>query len=446
MVAVREDVAESAEPGAWRRRVDGVLPRSAGAGRLPGYLAASVGAVGFQLFTPAGLTHLNHVWAEDGARFLVDALREPLAANLVAPYGGYLHTVPRLVAELVSVLPLSWAAVAIAIAVALLRTGVALLVFAASGGYLRAVPVRIGLAALVIVLPAGNSETLGNLANLHWFLLYGAFWAVLWRPASLGLNVLAAAVVLLAGLSSPLVFLLAPLALLRLALPAWRERLSALAFGVALVGQVVAVLLGTRAPYSNDAVDPVQVLLASLLRGPVVAFTGSEQVARVYPRFGNWPVLAAVVLALVPIALAVVRGDGTRRFLAWLGAGYGGLIIVIVLVANWSVALQVQQPGVVLAAQRYSVAPCLFLLTAVAAGLDLAHRHRATVVTSRVIVGVVLSVSIGLHMWTGAGRLNGVPWGTSVTEARQQCTNGEPEARLVHEPAGWFFVVPCDVI
>ncbi|HEV8561758.1 MAG TPA: hypothetical protein VGR06_36010 [Actinophytocola sp.] len=314
MVAVREDVAESAEPGAWRRRVDGVLPRSAGAGRLPGYLAASVGAVGFQLFTPAGLTHLNHVWAEDGARFLVDALREPLAANLVAPYGGYLHTVPRLVAELVSVLPLSWAAVAIAIAVALLRTGVALLVFAASGGYLRAVPVRIGLAALVIVLPAGNSETLGNLANLHWFLLYGAFWAVLWRPASLGLNVLAAAVVLLAGLSSPLVFLLAPLALLRLALPAWRERLSALAFGVALVGQVVAVLLGTRAPYSNDAVDPVQVLLASLLRGPVVAFTGSEQVARVYPRFGNWPVLAAVVLALVPIALAVVRGDGTRRF------------------------------------------------------------------------------------------------------------------------------------
>jgi hypothetical protein len=443
MVAVREDVAELPEP---RRRLDVVLPRSAGSGRLPGYLAAAVGAVGFQLCTPAGLTHLNHVWAEDGARFLVDALRKPLGANLVAPYGGYLHTVPRLVAELVSVLPLSWAAVGIAVAVALLRTGVALLVFAASGGYLRSLPVRVGLAALVIVLPAGNSETLGNLANLHWFLLYGAFWAVLWRPASLGLNVLAAAVVLLAGLSSPLVFLLAPLALLRLVLPSWRERLSGLAFAVSLAGQAVAVLFGARVPYSNDAVDPVQVLLASLLRVPVVAFTGSEQVARVYPRFGNWPVLAAVLLALVPVALAVVRGDGAHRFLAWIGAGYAGLIIVIVLVANWSVALQVQQPGVVLAAQRYSVAPCLFLLTAVAAGLDPAHRHRAMVVASRVVVGVVLLVSIGLHMWTGAGRLTGVPWTTSVTEARQRCADGAPDATLVHEPAGWFFVVPCGVI
>lgn len=84
---------------------------------------ASVAAVGFQLLTPAGQTHLNHVWAEDGALFLRDSLTRPFGSNLAAPYGGYLHVVPRLIAELMSVLPLTWAPIVVAVLVALLRAG-----------------------------------------------------------------------------------------------------------------------------------------------------------------------------------------------------------------------------------------------------------------------------------------------------------------------------------
>jgi hypothetical protein len=402
--------------------------------------------MGFLLFMPAGLTRLNHVWAEDGARFLVDGIRRPFGANLLAPYDGYLHVVPRLVAELMSVLPLGWAPVGFAVFTALVRSAIAILVFAASGGYLRSVPVRFALAALMVVLPAGNSEALGNLANLHWFLLYGAFWALLWRPASVRMNVVATLVVLLAAVSSPLVFLLAPVALPRLALPAWRDRLSGIALGAGAVAQGVAVLTATRVPYSEQAVDPVQVLLASLLRVPVVAFTGSEQVQHIYPKFGNAPVLAAVLLAGVPVVAALAWNGGAHRFLALLGAGYGGLVIVIVLVTNWSTALQVQQPMVVMAAQRYSVAPCLFLLTAVAAGLDtLPGRRweRAVVLAGRWVAAAVVLVSVGLHVAAGGGRLDGTPWGVSVDAARRDCADGKPEARIDHEPAGWFFLVPC---
>jgi hypothetical protein len=451
-MAVAEDRPEVEPSGRFatvRRTVATVLPQAPPLpGRAPAYVGAFLVAVFLGLFTPSGRPHLDHLWAEDGARFAVDALRDSFWSNLVTPYGGYLHTVPRLIAEPLSLLPLSALAPGIAVVVAILRAGIAMLVFAASGGHLRWLPVRVVHAALVVVLPAGNSEALGNLANLHWFLLYGAFWALLWRPASRAANIVAAVVVLLAALSSALVLLLFPLALLRLALPDWRDRYAAIGFGVGAVVQAVAMLNASRVPYADDPVDPVQLLLASILRGPVVTFVGSEATPHVYPRFGNLVLLAAVLLALVPIVAGLLGGARPHRFLILLAAGYSGLILVLNLVVNWTPALQVQHPLVVQISQRYSVAPDLFLCTAIAAGLDLLPTRRwarNTVLATRVAVAAVLFVSFAAHLRLGP-RLDGLPWNTSVANARQQCATGAPDAMLVHEPAGWFFIVPCQLV
>ncbi|WP_436492921.1 hypothetical protein [Actinokineospora sp. HUAS TT18] len=397
---------------------------------------AFVAAVAYLLFTPAGMSHLTHVWAEDGARFLLDAVQRPLWTNLAEPYGGYLHVIPRLGAELVSLLPLDWAPIGFAVLAALVRAGIALLTFAASAHHLRSLPVRIGLAAMVVLLPVGNSEPLGNLSNLHWFLLYGAFWAILWRTTTRAQTITAAVVVVISVLSSPLTFLLVPLAIYRLATGA---RAVPIAYLAAQALQAVAVTLAERVPYSNQAVDPVQVLLAALLRGPVAAFIGSEQVVDVYPHLGNLLILAALALAAVPIALGAWYGD---RFLTITAATYAAVIIGVVLVANWTVGLQIQQPDIVMAAQRYSVAPGLFLLTAVAAGLDRLPEPRwarATVQAARVVIPTVLLAGVGLHLWTGE-RLDGIPWTDAVARARASC--GEV-ARIDHEPDGWFFDLPC---
>ncbi|QFZ19267.1 hypothetical protein [Saccharothrix syringae] len=442
---VVDGTAASAAPRS-RAFAEAVLPQAPPSalprGRLAaGYGAAFAAAMAFQLLMPAGWSRLERVWAEDGARFLLDGITQPFTANLVAPYGGYLHVLPRLAAELVSVLPLEWAAVAFTVLAAVPRALVALLVFTASGGYLRPLPVRFAHAALVVVLPAGNSEPLDNVANLHWFLLYGVFWALLWRS---GPRVPVTAFVVLAALSSPLVFVLVPVALLRLAVP--RGRVVPLAFLAAAAVQGLVMVFAERTPYSHDPADPVQVLLAGLLRVPVVAFLGSEQVERYYPVHGNLPVLGALLLAGLPVLAGLRWGDRAGRLLVVLGVGYGALVIAGTLVANWTRVLQVQQPGVVTTGQRYSVAPCLFLFSAVAVGLALVPRERwarLAVGAGRVVVAVVVLYSVVQHVRVDGGVLDGVPWGESVARGRGQCAAGAPVARFEHEPENWFFEVPC---
>ncbi|SER98894.1 hypothetical protein [Lentzea albida] len=405
-----------------------------------GHGAAFVASVAFLLLIPAGWARLDHLWAEDGARFLLDALSSPALSNLADPYGGYLHALPRLVAELVALLPVEQAAAGFAVCSAVLRALVALITFAGSKAYLRSAPARFALAALVVVLPAGNSETLNNVTNLHWFLLYGTFWALLWRNAP---RVPVAVFVVLSALTSPLIFLLAPIALVRLPQP---RREVPIAFLAALAVQGLTMVFASRTPYSHDEVDPVQVLLASLLRVPVVAFTGSERVSEFYPANGNLVILAAVLVAAVPIAAALRFGDRHGRALVLVATAFSVVLIVACLVLNWAQVLQVQAPGVVMAAQRYSIAPCLFLFTAIFVGLDAVPARtweRAVVAGSRYLVGILVVVSVFAHLREPGTVLDGVPWDESVANARAECAAGKENARLEHEPQDWFFIVPC---
>lgn len=405
-----------------------------------GFAGAFLAAVAFLLLIPAGWARLDHLWGEDGARFMVDAVRFPALGNLVTPYDGYLHTVPRLVAQVVALLPIEWTAAAFAIAAAMLRALVALIAFAGSQTYIKSAPLRFALAALVIVLPAGNSEPLNNIANLHWFLLYGAFWALLWRNAP---RVPVALFVFLAAVSSPLALILVPIALVRLFLPRKEVPITFLA-GLAV--QSTAMLLTTRKAYSHDAVDPVQVLLASLLRLPVVAVTGSERVSAFYPAQGNLVILGALLLVALPVAAGLRFGNRAGRALVLLAGAYSVLIIVACLVLNWSHLLQVQQPEAVMRGQRYSILPCLFLYTAIFVGLDATPSklwERVVVSVGRYAIGIAVVVSIFGHLRTPSTVLNGISWHDGLARARAECAAGAPEARLEHQPDGWFFVVPC---
>jgi hypothetical protein len=397
-----------------------------------GHAFGFVAAVAFLLLIPPGWARLDHLWAEDGARFLLDALDSPVLPNVADPYGGYLHVLPRLVAELVVLLPVEWAAAGFAVCAAVVRALVALIAFAASKAYLRSAPMRFALAA--------NSETLNNVTNLHWFLLYGTFWALLWRNAP---RVPVALFVVLSALTSPLIFILAPIALVRFFQP---RREVPIAFLAALVVQGLTMVFTSRTPYSHDEVDPVQVLLASLLRVPVVAFTGSERVTDFYPANGNLVIFAAVLVAAVPIAAGLRFGDRAGRTLALVAGAYGVVLIVACLVLNWAQILQVQAPGVVMAAQRYSIVPCLFLFTAIFVGLDATPGktwERAVVAGSRYLIGMLVVVSVFAHLRKPGTVLNGVPWDESVADGRAQCAAGQENARLEHEPKDWFFLLPC---
>jgi hypothetical protein len=263
---------------------------------------------------------------------------------------------------------------------------------------------------------------------------------LLWRT---GPRVPVAVFLFLAAVSSPFVLLLAPIALARLFLP---RREVPIVFLAGLLVQGAAMLFATRTPYSQDEIEPVQVLLASLLRVPVVALLGSEQVDVFYPAYGNLVILGAVLLVGVPIAAALWRGDRPGRTLAVVAGAYSVLVIVATLTMNWTQTLQVQQPGVVLVGQRYSIAPCLFLFTAVMVGLDAVPARtweRLVVRASAAAIGIAVVVSVVAHLRDPTPVLRGVPWDESVDRARATCAAGAQETRLVHEPKDWFFVLPC---
>jgi hypothetical protein len=395
----------------------------------------------FLLLLPAGRSRLDHLWAEDGTTFWYEAATRSPTTNLTTPYGGYLHTVPRLIAEAASLLPLEWVPAAFAVSAAVVRALIALVVFAASGAYIRSSPLRFAHAALVVLLPVANSEALDNLTNLHWFLLYGAFWALLWRPASLLPTALAAVLVALAALSGPLVFLLAPLALVRLVLSRARTVPVALLGGLAVQG---AVMLSTkRLPYSNDHYEPLQVALAALLRVPLAGLTGSEQVQRFYPAFGHLPLLVALLLTGLPVLAALVRGGAPGRLVAVYGVLCGAVVVTMSLTMNWIGVLSVQFPGVVLTAQRYSVLPCLFLATAVAVGLDVPSRALRV---GRVLLAAIVLTAAVQHVRDEAGVLRGTPWRQGLVQAREQCAAGAPYGRVDQAPAGWWLGLPCPIL
>jgi hypothetical protein len=406
------------------------------------YLAAFVASVGYLLLIPAGRLRLNHVWAEDGARFYLDARTRPFGSNLVSSYEGYLHTVPRLAAEVVAQLPLSWAAAGMAVAAAMLRAGVALLVFTASGGFVRSRPARLAVAALVVLAPVGNSEALDNLANFHWFGFYCAFWLLLWRPTKRWQSVLAAVALFLAATTSAVVVLFAPLALARFALAGRRQAVVTAGFWAGAVVQVVSLLTSSRDPYFSDSFDVKSAALAALLRVPMVAFSNSEDVAKIYAHFAYWPALVVVVVVL-GLAAAVFRwGSTPLRVLVIAALGYSVLYIFVDLKQNWHTGLRVGAPGVVLDGQRYSVASSLLLLTVVVIGLDQLPRAVWRRLGA-VAVAAVLLTGLVRQLPATAYQLTGTPWDQTVDAAKRECAQGASAVTLQQEPAGWSFKLPC---
>jgi hypothetical protein len=163
---------------------------------------------------------LQTIWAEDGQVFLAQAVALPVDRAFSTLYAGYLHAVPRVLAELAAALPLPVADAVLSGGAALIVAALALLIYRASAGHIRSTVIRAALAGAVVLVPVGQAEVTNNAANLHWFLMFAAFWVLLWRPRHPLALATGALVVFLAGASDPLTILLAPLAL---ACSPWRS-------------------------------------------------------------------------------------------------------------------------------------------------------------------------------------------------------------------------------
>jgi hypothetical protein len=200
------------------------------------------------------------IWAEDGRNFLADALNLSVVDAVTAPFNGYWHLVPRLLAEVASGVPIEWAPAVLSAGAALVTSTLALIVYVASGPYLRHPALRL-LAAVPAALPAvGVGWVENNVATLQFPMLYALFWVLLWMPGTRWGRLVAVLAVPLIAFSTALAVIFVPLAVARLVL---RRGWLALALTAGLVAgaalQFGGLALGwtTRAGIGAPRYDPV---------------------------------------------------------------------------------------------------------------------------------------------------------------------------------------------
>lgn len=290
---------------------------------------------------------------EDGQIFYVGTYFMSPLESLFAP-NGYLYVGERAVALLARLVPVANAPLVTNLASLLVVAAIATFI----ATRLNAEPrIRVALAGLLLVLP-GSVESHGQLAWLGWYLapfLVGV--ALAHRPETRGGRLLEASTVLLAGLTTPLAVVLAPLFVVR------RERLLLAAIGIAAAAQLVAGLVVPRAmatgtpgefgalvlvraigePFLGEVLFEIQSDLARLISAGAVACL-AVLALRSAPR--SWLLVAGYVWVASLATVALKSGDPLGRYIDGVtGNRYflvPGLALAALVVA---VAIRTRRPA-----------------------------------------------------------------------------------------------------
>src|ERR1700759_2130348 len=156
----------------WRRVLAGVLFVVAGAA--------------VSLTRTSGPGALNSIWIEDAGNFLQDALHNSVLTTLTTQMNGYYDVVPRAITAVAVAFPVAWAPGIMSAAAAAQYALFGLIVYIASGPFLRNPWLRLLIAVPAVVVPLGYTQVNNDLATVQFVALYGLFWLLLWRAGPLG--------------------------------------------------------------------------------------------------------------------------------------------------------------------------------------------------------------------------------------------------------------------
>jgi hypothetical protein len=403
--------------------------------------AAAVAAAAVALlFRVSGTPVWDTVYAEDGGVFLPQALGHPL--HLLMPYQGYLQLLPRLIAEGVALVPLTWAAPAFAITGAVVAGLCALFVYHASADHIRSPALRAVLGAALILLPVAPLEITDSGVDTPWYLLVALFWATLWRPRTRAGLTAAAIVAFLATSSTPVAVVFAPLLAYRLfKLRQVREHAVTIGWLAGWLPQGYAITrsyadhvprVSTFAPLSKTSVY--------YLHSVVLRAFGWHVSWALTQRLGLTGATICCSAALAAVTGCVMlAGPAARRFAILAVAGGFVYTIFAATITYWisyegAVIKTVNfEPGA-----RYSVVPIMLLNAMAIVGVDaLAQRHgglRAAlrqrslpVGTVSVVLAVVLCAGWVTDYRYAAQRSDSGRWLPYATQVLDSCRPGGPD-------------------
>ncbi len=275
--------------------------------------------VGFFLRRPGSLTHAEFAY-EDGRVFYLGSWFGSPIDQLVRPYAGYIHLIPRFVGVLERLVAPAWAPFVSNLAALIIA---ALIVrFLASDRLADALPdrrIRWACALLFIVLP-GMDMIHGSITFIQFYLAAFLAAGALALPARTSSGaILFRLSLLIASLTGPFSVLFAPMYVVRAAIRRDRDSLwSLLAVGIGGAVQFVALLVaGGRgaAPPTLAPLDVIRVIGVHIATG----FTGTRIMIELVARHPSFLVATAAILTLTALLLVALRSV-PRRYL--LVGGY----------------------------------------------------------------------------------------------------------------------------
>jgi hypothetical protein len=391
--------------------------------RVPFTAALFVLACVLQLVRQPGKPATATIWAEDGPVFLTHAWSDAFGSTVVDVYNGYLHVVPRLIAGVVALLPLRDAAFGLAVGAAVVVSALAVYVFHASRSVLESPWPRLLLAATMVLLPQAAYETNANLANLHWYLIYAAFWALLANPRSRSGVAVGALIVVGAALSDPLAGLLLPLAAAR----AWqgraeRARLVIPALLCVAMAVQLAFAVSANVPARNSASHAGELVGIYAVRVSGSALVGDRWLGGLWRPLGAVFAVAAVALVAALLVYGYRKADRPRReLIAWSAAL--SILTLAVPLAVRGTAFLLDRPAFTLSGSRYTVLPVLFLYGALVVTFS-AWRGVRVVAAAALVAVLVTSYRVEPL------RSSGPDWKNSLAAARAECAQASGSATV----------------
>jgi len=393
-------------------------------------------------------TSLNTIWSEDGPIYLEGALTNGFWDAIFTPYAGYLVLVPRLIAEVATLVPLEQAAAAISIVSAMFAVLSGLAVWHGCSGHVRNPYLRGGLVLATVLAAGAGQETLLSAAYVPWYMLVGSFWLLFWRPRTIGGATAGGLFMLATGLSTPGVWFFMPVALLRAATA--RDARDAILVGFFMLGAVaqVPVVLGQE---QGEPIWLWHVLPAYLQRVVDGGLLGQRLGGNLWEVFGRPFVIALSAAVAAVLGWGIWRAAPGPRWVAIIATATS-LAMFLISVYQRSVAPTIlwtsgSSGGT---ASRYVLVPALLLISAGVVLVDGALRHRAPSKLPRLAAAtlavIVLAVATSYDM--RGPQFRGRPyWEDALRQAATQCrAEGAELAGIATSPPPFGVQVPCSQV
>ncbi|MBD7995406.1 hypothetical protein H9639_08870 [Arthrobacter sp. Sa2CUA1] len=402
------------------------------------------------------------VWAEDGRVFLQEYLEQ--GPGLLAPYDGYLHFLPRLIVAFVAaVFGLEAYAVALTAACSVVIGLIAALTYYCTSALTSNVTARLAWASIPVLVAPGALETMGNAANLHWYLLWLMPWVLLKHPDTFAQKLVLAAAALAGALSEIQSVLFLPLLL-------WRIKDKSLwwAKGGFIIGVVCQITTLLAFPRERDGMgqdwDILSVIYGYFLNSSAaVSFGSSTVISNHIQAFGPAPIILSAIPFAVVAILVMRLSVGVQRVagITWLLAS--GIVWAAAVVVNPAPYFKYAEFDTLdkwseFFLSRYSTAPSMFLLaliplliaaTSASSGSDLQRTRDSFIKTPHfraALAGVFLILQSIYFFPVDAASSSGPSWAEGVRAARISCSTDPTlsSVEILQEPAGWRSTIRCE--